>query len=102
MRVPSGEAAAGEELAPAQQPYVAPPPYPADLLLSDRVKMDGDAYVPPRHEGTGVDEEEALYESYLVPVSEAQTKLRGTIMADVVKKGWQGIEERLEYESAAC
>ncbi|KAK7559674.1 hypothetical protein IWX91DRAFT_291405, partial [Phyllosticta citricarpa] len=85
---------------PAEQagPYLPPPPYPPSLSLCDRVKAEPPGYVPPRHEGTGVDAEEALYESYLVPVDEAMRRLRGSVMADVVRKGWVGIKERKEWE----
>ncbi|KAK8257411.1 hypothetical protein IWZ00DRAFT_431140 [Phyllosticta capitalensis] len=80
------------------EPYAPPPPYPPGLSLSERVKMEPPGYVPRRHEGTGVDAEEALYESYLVPVEEAVRRLKGTVMADVIRKGWAGIKERREWE----
>lgn len=60
--------------------------------------MEPKGWEPVRHENTGVDAEEALYLSYLVPVAEAREKLRGSIMADVVRKGWEGICERLKME----
>lgn len=56
------------------------------------------AYEPLKHIGTGVDEEEALYESYLLPIAEARKKLNGTIMADVVRRSWEAIELRMRIE----
>ncbi|KAK7531490.1 uncharacterized protein J3D65DRAFT_637774 [Phyllosticta citribraziliensis] len=85
----------------SQAPYIPPPPYPPSLSLRDRLAAEPPDYVPPRHEGTGVDAEEALYESYLVPVDEAVGRLRGSVMADVVRKGWVGIKERREWEEKA-
>ncbi|KAK8170155.1 hypothetical protein IWX90DRAFT_502341 [Phyllosticta citrichinensis] len=86
---------------PSQAPYIPPPPYPPSLSLRDRIATEPLDYVPPRHEGTGVDAEEALYESYLLPVDEAVRRLRGSVMADVVRKGWVGIKERREWEEKA-
>ncbi|KAK7521043.1 uncharacterized protein IWZ02DRAFT_452565 [Phyllosticta citriasiana] len=98
--ITSSSAAQTSRPSPAEQagPYLPPPPYPPSLSLCDRVKAEPPGYVPPRHEGTGVDAEEALYESYLVPVDEAMRRLRGSVMADVVRKGWVGIKERREWE----
>ncbi|KAF2092155.1 hypothetical protein K490DRAFT_70817 [Saccharata proteae CBS 121410] len=79
--------------------YVAPSQYPPGLNISERIKMD-DGYEPVRHANTGVDEEEALYESYLLPAAEAMSKVRGTIMADVIRKGWEGIRARQAWETA--
>ena len=83
-------------------PYHPPPPFPADLSLAQRVQLEPEGYEPIRYEDTGVDSEEALYTSYLLPISEAMKKLQGTIMADVVRKGWQGIEKRREMENQAA
>ena len=55
-------------------------------------------YEPPRHEGTGVNEEEMLYRSYLLKIDEAVTKLRGSVMADVVREGWEAIQARMREE----
>jgi hypothetical protein len=86
----------------AGDPYKPPPPYPTDLLLKERVKMEPEGYQPIHHEGTGVDEEEATYKSYLLPVSEATEKLgRRSVMADVVLRGWQGIQDRYALEDGA-
>jgi hypothetical protein len=64
--------------------------------------LEPEGYVPLHHEGTGVDEEEQTYESYLVSVEEAVKKLgRNGVMADVVLKGWKGIQDRLAIENAA-
>jgi hypothetical protein len=65
--------------------YKPPPPYPHDLTLRERVALEPRGYEPLHHEGTGVDEEEAAYESHLVSVEEAVKKLgRNGVMADVV------------------
>ncbi|KAF2875485.1 hypothetical protein BDV95DRAFT_626056 [Massariosphaeria phaeospora] len=79
--------------------YKPPPPYPKDLKLRDRAKLEPEGYEPVHHEGTGVDEEEQTYESYLVPLDEAVEKLgKRDVMAAVVVRGWQGIQDRLAME----
>ena len=81
--------------------YKAPPPFPNDLTLRERMKLEPDGYEPVHHEGTGVDEEEQTYKSYLLPIEEAVMKLgRKGVMADVVLKGWKGIQDRLAMEAA--
>lgn len=64
--------------------------------------MEPEGYEPVHHEGTGVDEEEQTYESHLVSVQEAMALLGGTgsVMADVVRRGWEGIQRRLDLENA--
>lgn len=47
-----------------------------------------------------MDEEELLYESFLVPVQEAGRKLGGGVMAEVVRRGWEGVVERMALERA--
>jgi hypothetical protein len=70
--------------------------------LRDRMKQESEGYEPLHHEGTGVDEEEQTYESFLVTVEEAVKKLgKDSVMADVVLKGWKGIQDRLAMEDAA-
>ncbi|CAO2653180.1 Nn.00g025910.m01.CDS01 [Neocucurbitaria sp. VM-36] len=82
--------------------YKPPTPYPKTLTLRERIRMEPEGYEPLHHEGTGVDEEEQTYESHLVPVEEAIAKLgRGSVMADVVLKGWNGIQDRFAIEDAA-
>ncbi|KAF2029334.1 hypothetical protein EK21DRAFT_101258 [Setomelanomma holmii] len=82
--------------------YKPPPPFPRDLTLRERIKMEPEGYEPLHHEGTGVDEEEQTYESHLVSVEEAVRKLgRNSVQADVVLKGWKGIQDRLAIEDAA-
>lgn len=71
--------------------YQVPTPFPGDVTLQERIALEQEGYEPVRHRNTGVNEEEALYESYLLPVEEAVGKLRGTVMADVVRKGWEAI-----------
>lgn len=81
--------------------YKPPPAYPHNLTLKERVAMDPEGYEPVHHEGTGVDEEEATYESHLVSVDEAVKKLgRNGVMADVVMRGWKGIQDRYAMEVA--
>ena len=76
------------------------------LTIKQRREMDrrGDrVYVPVKHEGTGVNEEEATYESRLFGVDEAVRLLRGTIMADVVQRAWEAIQlrDKMEVKAAA-
>ena len=60
--------------------------------------LEEDGYEPMRYEGTGVDEEEALYTSELVPVEEALRRLGRNSMADVVAIGWERIQARMRHE----
>jgi len=62
------------------------------------VRAEPKDYEPPRHEGTGVNEEEMLYRSYLLKIDDAVAKLRGSVMADVVKEGWEAIQVRMREE----
>ncbi|KAF1924011.1 uncharacterized protein M421DRAFT_73626 [Didymella exigua CBS 183.55] len=80
--------------------YRPPPAYPNGLTLKERVRQEPREYEPRHHEGTGVDEEEAAYDSHLVSVEEAVRKLggRGSVMADVVMRGWKGIQDRFAME----
>jgi hypothetical protein len=83
---------------PESRIYQQPPPYPSDLNLTDRVTSETADYEPPRYENTGVDSEEALYTSRLIPVREAISKLGRSSMADVVNIGWERIQARLQTE----
>lgn len=87
--------------------YRPPPAFPTDMTLQQRIAQDtaseanGKAiYEPRRHEGTGVDEEELLYDSYLLPIDEARRKLKGTVMEDVVKRGYEAIKLRASMEQS--
>lgn len=83
----------------AGEAYKPPPSYPTNLSLHDRVKMEPEGYEPLHHEGTGVDAEEQAYESHLLPVDEAMKKLgKNGVMANVVLKGWKGIQDRYALE----
>lgn len=85
----------------AGDPYNPPPPYPTNLTLRDRLKMEPEGYEPIHHEGTGVDEEEKTYESHLLTIEEAMKKLgKSGVMANVVAKGWKGIQDRFALEDA--
>ncbi|KAF2486558.1 hypothetical protein BDY17DRAFT_308012 [Neohortaea acidophila] len=94
------------EGAGAGRGYSAPVAFPKDVTLKERIGMDrrvGEdgkvvVYEPVRHANTGVDEEEQLYESFLVPVSEARRRLRGSVMEDVVRRGWDAVELRMRME----
>jgi hypothetical protein len=86
--------------------YKPPPAYPQTLSLRERIKQEPEGYEPRHHENTGVDELEVTYKSELVSVEEAVERLgregsMGRIMADVVKKGWEGIQRRFGMENAA-
>lgn len=82
------------------EPYKPPPAYPAGLTLKERVAMEPEGYEPVHHEGTGVDEDEQTYESALVSVEEGMRLLGGTdsVMADVVRRGWEAIQQRMSME----
>lgn len=87
----------------SSSPYIHPPPFPPDLTLQARLGQDPVDCVPPRHEGTGVDEEEACYQSFLLSIAEAMDKLAVTsaVMVDVVKRGWEGVLLRRVIEGEA-
>lgn len=70
------------------------------MTLIQRIALEPKGYEPTRHENTGVDADEALYESVLLPVESAIEKLEGSsISADVVRKGWAAICLRREMET---
>ena len=77
--------------------YQYPPKFEVNMTLKERMNMDK-GYEPIRHEDTGVNAEEALYESYLMPVHEAIGKLGRGVSADVVRKGWEAIQLRQKME----
>ena len=79
--------------------YQYPPKVEANVTLKQRMEME-ESYEPVRHENTGVNAEEALYESYLLPVEEAIEKLGRGISADVVRKGWEAILLRQKMEDS--
>ena len=72
-----------------------PPPSPPDVHAS----VPG-PYEPEHHANTGVDSEEMLYSSALVPVEEAVRRLQGSGMEYVVRKGWELICQRWAEEEA--
>ncbi|KAF2834462.1 hypothetical protein M501DRAFT_1001083 [Patellaria atrata CBS 101060] len=78
--------------------YTTPPMFPANLTLQKRMELEPEGYEPTRHENTGVDDEEAQYTSKLVSIATAKELLGGSIMADVVKRGWDLIQLRLNME----
>ena len=81
-------------------PYVAPPPFSQSMTLKERVAMEPEGHQPVKHAGTGVDSEELMYESHLLPVEEAMEKLKGTVSSDVVRRAWAGIQLRMKMEEA--
>lgn len=86
----------------AGEAYKPPPRYPQDLSLRQRIGLEPEGYEPVHHTGTGVDEEELGYVSHLVSVEEAVRRLgKGGVMADVVLRGWKGIQDRFAMEDAA-
>ncbi len=86
--------------------YRSPQAFPASLRLKERIAQDhapsqdksSTLYEPFHHSNTGVDEEERLYESYLLPVAQARQKLRGSVMEDVVRRAHEAIELRMQME----
>ena len=95
---PDLETALQAQTAAEGNAYQYPPKYPANLTLAERIKLEPEGYEPVRHENTGVDTEEALYEPYLLPVEEAIGKLGRSVSADVVRKGWAAICLRRQME----
>ena len=79
-------------------PYQAPPRYPDSLTITQRIALEPEGYQPVHHENTAANAEEALYESHLLPIETAVKKLKGTVSADVVQKGWEAICLRREME----
>ena len=80
--------------------FVNPETFPDDMTLKQREAMDmreQGIYEPKRHEGTGVDEDEAFYVGMLVGVEEAVRLLGGT-SADVVRRAWEGVCLRRRME----
>jgi hypothetical protein len=92
----------GEEAlnAVVSQGFAKPESIPENMTLKEREKLDmreGGIYEPKRHEGTGVDEDEAFYVGMLVGVDEAMRLLGGT-SADVVRRAWEGVCLRRKME----
>ena len=91
----------------ASRIYRPPPPYPGGLTIKQRIAQDMSvaederqkSYEPIWHPGTGVDEEEKLYRSYLLTISEARRRLKGSVMEDVVRRSWGAVQLRIEMES---
>ncbi|KJY00455.1 hypothetical protein TI39_contig329g00027 [Zymoseptoria brevis] len=89
------------------KPYKPPTPFPKGQTIKARVEEDlevinGDGsrqiYEPVRHVGTGVDEEEAFYESSLVPVEEARRRLGKSSAMDIIEKAIEYIQYRKQME----
>lgn len=95
---PDLEASLQDQTAAQGNAYQYPPKYPGNLTVAERVNLEPEGYEPVRHENTGVDAEEALYESYLLPVGEAIEKLGRSVSADVIRRGWAAICLRHEME----
>lgn len=98
---------ATDNAAGVTRPYQPPPAFPVDTTLTLRIAQDvttaadgkRDVYQPFHHPNTSMDDgEEEFYESYLIPIEEAQRRLRGGVMSDVVRRAWEAIQLRLEME----
>ncbi|CAD0023137.1 unnamed protein product, partial [Aureobasidium pullulans] len=87
--------------ASASEAFALPPPFPANMTLAQRVaedqNEDGGVEEPERHEGTGVDEDEAFYVGVLMGVEEAIEVLGGS-SGDVVRRAWEGVCLRKKME----
>lgn len=91
------------------QIYRPPPPYPKGQTLKDRIALDttvdaagqSTVYEPLHHENTAQDEEEACYQSHLLPIDEARRLLKGSVQEDVIRRGWEGIQWRMKIEAEA-
>jgi hypothetical protein len=91
---------------PPSQFYRRPTIFPEGMTLRERVAMDniisesgGRAiYEPVRILGTAQDDEERMYESHLLAISDARRKLKGSVMEDVVRRGWEAIQLRMRME----
>lgn len=84
---------------PSSEAYQAPPRYPHQLTLIQRIALEPEGYQPLHHENTATNAEETLYESHLLPIETALKKLDGTVSADVVRRGWAAICLRREMEN---
>jgi hypothetical protein len=93
--------------AEAPDPFYRPPPkFPDGTTLKERITADNVVgenrevvvYQPQKVLGTAQDDEEAMYESYLVTVSDARQKLKGSVMEDVVRRGWDAVRLRMQME----
>ncbi|KAF2149951.1 hypothetical protein K461DRAFT_281196 [Myriangium duriaei CBS 260.36] len=98
-----GEAGTERQLKESKR-FAAPTVWEKGLTVGERKTQDqraGGTYEPLRHEGTGVDEEEATYQSFLVDVEEARRRLKGSIQEDVVRRAWEAVllREKLEQEA---
>ena len=105
VEVSHHEAAAGQD-GTQHRIYRPPPPYPKGLTLKERIardsitNSDGTAatYQPVWHDDTAQDEDEMCYRSFFMTVEEARTVLKGSVMEDVVRRGWEGIQLRMKME----
>ena len=90
----------------SDQFYQPPPSFPGDLTLTDRIAMDKvtdkdgkpKIYKPVHIAGTAQDDEERMYESHFLAIDDARRKLKGSVMEDVVRKGWEAIQLRMQIE----
>lgn len=103
-------AQASSDAGQAARVYRAPMPFPADMTLRQRVALDAvqgadgrqKVYEPVWHEGTGVDEEELLYKSYLLSLDEARRRVKGSVMEDVIRRAWEGVQLRMRMEAPSA
>ena len=101
-----GSTETGDSSGLAARIYGPPPAFPDDMTLKQRIVEDtiiGEdgtqkCYEPIWHPGTGVDEEEKLYRSFLLTIPEARRKLKGSVMEDVVRRSWEAVQLRMTME----
>lgn len=86
--------------------YQHPPRFPEGLSLKRRIAMDNiigengqqTIYEPVHVQGTAQDDEERMYESHFLTIADARRKLKGSVMEDVVRRGWDAIQLRMKME----
>ena len=91
---------------PPSQFYRPPEKFQEGIKLKERIAMDNIVsesgqqaiYEPVWILGTAQDDEERMYESHLLTISDARRKLKGSVMEDVVRRGWEAIQLRMRME----
>ena len=86
--------------------YRPPPGFPEGLTLKRRIAMDNVVgedgqqaiYEPIHIPGTAQNDEERMYESHFLTIADARRKLKGSVMEDVVRRGWDAVQLRMRME----
>ena len=86
------------EATPRLNVYAKPPASSREEPLDARMALEPQGWEPARVELSTTQSDELHYRAWLLPVSEACQKLRGTSMKYVVKEGWNMIQKRLTIE----